>query len=62
MFSRKMKGHYMPEKLQNILWMGEELDFNLDPVAKEEAKASIKSFLELTSNPAFSHWLYRAYR
>ncbi len=48
----------MPEKLKNILWMGEELDFELRPDAKAEAKALIARFLRLTANPTLSHWLY----
>lgn len=50
----------MPEQLQNILWMGEEMDFNLRPEDKAQAKTSIQEFLNLVANPALSHWLYRA--
>lgn len=50
----------MPEQLQNILWMGEELDFELQPKLKSEAKTTISRFLEITANPALSHCLYRA--
>ena len=50
----------MPEQLQNILWMGEEMDFNLRPEDKTQARASIQEFLKLVANPALTHWLYRA--
>lgn len=50
----------MPEQLQNILWMGEEMDFNLQPEDKAQTRASIQEFLNLVANPALSHWLYRA--
>jgi len=49
----------MPE-LQNILWMAEEMDFNLEPRLKPKARASIQEFLNLVANPRLSHWLYRA--
>jgi len=48
----------MPEKLQNIMWMGEELDFELNPDSKNEAKSAIFEFLELAANQSLSHWLY----
>jgi len=50
----------MPEQLQNILWMAEELDFDLPSEKKEKAKQVIGEFLRLTANPLLSHWLYRA--
>lgn len=50
----------MPEQLQNILWMGEEMDFHLRPDDKEPVRASIQEFLNVVANPALSHWLYRA--
>jgi len=51
----------MPEQLQNILWMGEEMDFNLQPESKEEVRESIQEFLNVAANPALNHWLYRTY-
>lgn len=48
----------MPEQLQNILWMGEEMDFNLRPEDKPLARASIQEFLNLVANPILSHCLY----
>lgn len=48
----------MPEQLQNILWMSEELTFDLRSEQKADAAASIKRFLEVTTNPALTHWLY----
>lgn len=50
----------MPERLQNILWMAEELDFKFQPEDKIQARASIEEFLAVAAQPALSHWLYRA--
>lgn len=50
----------MPEQLQNILWMSEELDFQMQPSLKTEAKNLISEFLERTASPWLSHWVYRA--
>lgn len=50
----------MPEQLKNILWMSEELDFQMKPSLKNEAKTIINQFLERTANPQLSHWVYRA--
>lgn len=50
----------MPEKLQNILWMVEELDFDIEAKNRRQANSDIVKFLELTANPMFSHWLYQA--
>lgn len=50
----------MPELLKNILWMAEELDFQVDSGSKEEARTLIKQFLDLTVNQELSHCLYRA--
>ena len=49
----------MPE-LQNILWMSEELDFQVQPGLKAEAKSIINQFLGRTANPSLRHWIYRA--
>lgn len=48
----------MPEQLQNIIWMAEELDFNLQSELKAETEAAVLQFLELVANPAVTHWLY----
>jgi len=48
----------MPEQLQNILWMAEEIDFALQPELKSEVRTSINEFLEVVANPALCHWLY----
>lgn len=48
----------MPDRLKNILWMGEELDFSLQPEDKEEAKGAVARFLELAANPTLTHRLY----
>lgn len=48
----------MPEQLQNILWMSEELAFDLRSEQKADAVTSIKRFLEVATNPALTHWLY----
>ncbi|MCL4208011.1 hypothetical protein KJZ63_00025 [Patescibacteria group bacterium] len=50
----------MPEQLQNIFWMAEELDFDIESKNRDQANSDIVKFLELTTNPMFSHWLYQA--
>jgi len=60
MLTKKERAQKMPEQLQNILWMAEELDFDLPSEKKEKAKQVIGEFLRLTANPLLSHWLYRA--
>jgi len=57
---KKERAQKMPEQLQNIFWMAEELDFDIESKNRERANSDIVKFLELTANPMFFHWLYQA--
>jgi hypothetical protein len=48
------------QQLKNVLWMAEELDFQVQPEDKEEAKLLLNAFLESATNKDFSHSLYSA--
>jgi hypothetical protein len=48
------------QELQNVLWMAEELDFQVKPSLIGQAEGLINSFLESAANLAFSHSVYQA--
>ena len=50
----------MSERLQNILWMAEEIDFELQPKSRDQAISAIEEFLVIAANPELSHRLYLA--
>lgn len=52
----------MSEQLRNIIWMAEELDFELKPEDAAEAESSINAFLESAAAPGLSHSVYPASR
>lgn len=45
----------MTEQLKNMLWMGEELEFELDPKSAVQALPLVKEFLESTGSEAYDH-------
>jgi len=46
--------------LNEILWMAEELDFQIPPENQNEAKQLINIFLESAANTGISHSVYPA--
>lgn len=50
----------MSEKLQNILWMAEELDFTIQSPDQTKAEQTINQFLESAGNTTLSHSVYSA--
>lgn len=52
----------MSEQLKNILWMAEELDFELTPASAVEAGETIRAFLESAAAPGLAHSVYPACR
>lgn len=52
----------MPEQIKNILWMAEELDFEMVSSQKPEAKQIMNKFLEATGVEGLNHRVYRTFR
>jgi hypothetical protein len=47
------------QQTERIIWMAEEVDFNLDPAARVAATAEIKAFLDSAGNPELEHSIVR---
>lgn len=52
----------MSEQRRNIIWMAEELDFELQPETAAQAELEINAFLESAANTELSHSVYPAGR
>jgi hypothetical protein len=51
----------MSEKLTNIIWMAEQLDFsNLTEQANQQLENAMGAFLESTANQVLTHSVYPA--
>ena len=51
----------MSEQRRNIIWMAEELDFELPPDTVAQTELEINAFLESAANKSLNHTVYQAW-
>jgi hypothetical protein len=52
----------MSEQLNNVLWMAEEIDFELPAERQTDAERAIATFIESAGGTALRHLIYPASR